>query len=1133
MNILLISQCSKNALTETRRIIDQFAERRGDRCWQTAITQQGLDTLYRLLRRTARKNTAVACHWIRSKDHSEILWIVGDARQFNSQGATPTGTTRRDVLRTGDENDWHVGEDIQLLARLAALFHDLGKANDAFQKKLTSRQLISDPYRHEWVSLRLFEAFVGDQCKSDRDWLERLEKLDGSETAMVICKLFKDGHDRAFSPFQTLQLPLARAVGWLIVAHHRLPTPGREWALSADNLARLPRAIVHHWCGSRTESPESSAACWTFSKGLSFDSRHWRQHVAEAATMFLKRANLIGDAAPALLASPYVLHLSRLVLMLADHYYSGQPSHGRYGDKQARPGKALYANSRRDGEDRRVLNQRLDEHLIGVEVNASRLMRALPRLARSLPRIARHKGFRTRSGGAFRWQNAASDLAESLRERSAENGFFGINLASTGCGKTLANGRILYGLSDPQLGARFTIALGLRVLTLQTGDAYRERLNLGSGDLAVLVGGTASSALREHYKGQREPHSMSGNESAADLLPFHSHVRYEGSLEDGPLKHWLYPAHKEGEGSGKRPRGRGQDASAMLDAPVLICTVDHLMPATEATRGGHQILPMLRLMTSDLVLDEPDDFDMADLPAITRLIHWAGMLGSRVMLSSATLPPALVQGLFLAYCAGRKEFQRYRGRQGERLSVCCAWFDEFGADQSEHGSDSGGETFLAAHNVFVDRRIARLAKEESPRRRATIVPVPVSKPVHRDKARRREEVCTGLGKLLIEYALTQHRRHHGVDAKTGKRVSLGLIRMANIDPLFDVARAFFSATAPPGCHIHLCVYHARHPMVVRAAIERELDAALKRHDEEAVFAQPGVRARLDASSESDHLFIVLATAVAEVGRDHDYDWAIVEPSSMRSIIQLAGRVWRHRKRACSPDEPNILLLDTNLRHLESDGDHPVFTKPGFETSSSLGFRLKSHHLNDLLTPEQWQAIDARARIRPRARLDSTGNLVDLEHARLVDQMLGAPPGHDQVERPVRWWWETPAHLTGVLQQSTPFRHDRLGSQTFALLPDEDCTAVGFFLLAEAMSSGESDQGNLLQRVTDAELMTGQGIEPWGVPDYLPALLELAEAFGMDPLDCARKFGTVELPGRREDGQRWRYHPVLGFSRWDG
>lgn len=63
MNILLVSQCTKRALTETRRILDQFAERRGDRTWQTPITLQGLDTLRLLLRKTARKNTAVACYW--------------------------------------------------------------------------------------------------------------------------------------------------------------------------------------------------------------------------------------------------------------------------------------------------------------------------------------------------------------------------------------------------------------------------------------------------------------------------------------------------------------------------------------------------------------------------------------------------------------------------------------------------------------------------------------------------------------------------------------------------------------------------------------------------------------------------------------------------------------------------------------------------------------------------------------------------------------------------------------------------------------------------------------------------------------------------------------------------------------
>jgi CRISPR-associated endonuclease/helicase Cas3 len=51
-------------------------------------------------------------------------------------------------------------------------------------------------------------------------------------------------------------------------------------------------------------------------------------------------------------------------------------------------------------------------------------------------------------------------------------------MASTGCGKTFANARIMYALADEQEGCRFSIALGLRTLTLQTGQALQSRLGL-------------------------------------------------------------------------------------------------------------------------------------------------------------------------------------------------------------------------------------------------------------------------------------------------------------------------------------------------------------------------------------------------------------------------------------------------------------------------------------------------------------------------------------------------------------------------------------------------------------------------------------------------------------------------------
>jgi CRISPR-associated endonuclease/helicase Cas3 len=223
MNILLVSQCGKRALTETRRILDQFAERRGDRTWQTPITQAGLDTLRRLLKKTARKNTAVACHWIRGLDHSELLWTVGDASCFNAQGAVPTNTTTRNILRGQDENDWHTGEDIALLTALAALLHDLGKACLAFQMRLENKLQERNQYRHEWVSLRLFEAFVGND--DDATWLARLVAPTPADDAAWLLRLKRDGLDRDVQPpFAGLvRAPLAQAVGWLVLTHHRLP----------------------------------------------------------------------------------------------------------------------------------------------------------------------------------------------------------------------------------------------------------------------------------------------------------------------------------------------------------------------------------------------------------------------------------------------------------------------------------------------------------------------------------------------------------------------------------------------------------------------------------------------------------------------------------------------------------------------------------------------------------------------------------------------------------------------------------------------------------------------------------------------------------------------------------------------
>ncbi len=682
-------------------------------------------------------------------------------------------------------------------------------------------------------------------------------------------------------------------------------------------------------------------------------------------------------------------------------------------------------------------------------------------------------------------------------------------MASTGCGKTLANGRIMYALADPQQGARFSIALGLRTLTLQTGQALRDRLHLGEDELAVRVGGSANKALFEHYEQEAE---ASGSASKQALIEEDAHVVFDGNFDSHPVLRRL----------SDEPGTR-----ALIAAPILVCTVDHLVPATESIRGGRQIVPMLRLMSSDLVLDEIDDFDINDLPALTRLVNWAGLLGSRVLLSSATLPPALVEGLYEAYRSGREAFQRHRGEPGLAVDICCAWFDEH---DRQHENCASSETFKAAHNAFAKRRLERLAKSPV-RRRADILALP-------PLSKRPEEVRPTIATLLRQNALALHQQHHSVDPHSGKRVSFGLVRMANIDPLVDVARALFQQGAPEGFRIHLCVYHSRHPLVMRSEIERRLDKTLQRAEPDRVFQQPDIRHLLDGSEEQDHLFIVLGSPVTEVGRDHDYDWAIVEPSSMRSIIQLAGRVRRHREQAC--DSPNILLLDTNLKHLEQPGN-PAFHKPGFETD--LQWRLSSHSLSELLTQDEYQVIDARPRVLAREVLRAKDSLVDLEHERL-HQLMIEQPAEPLTKKELRigktpkppplgaysWHVMPQLHLTGVLIQRDPFRKQLEPDITLALLPDEGGETWTLHRVDDGARRGEKlyvpVEESLLVRI-DLAKEQGERIQPWGSTDYLTALADLAEDLDISLDRAARTFGTVTASARN---QRWVYHPVLGFWR---
>lgn len=1116
MNILLVSQCKKRALTETRRIIDQFAERCGERTWQTAMTEDGLQTLYKLLRKTARKNTAVACYWTHGKNLTDLLWIVGDRSQFNQQGRVPTNRTKRNILQSGNESSWHYATTIQLITTIAGLLHDLGKATIGFQSKLRATEKVAgDPYRHEWISLQLFLLMI-QNCTTDQAVFERLANFSQYQQQCP------NWHQKLNKTEKTdlMQWPLlTQWIAWLIVSHHRMPflmpigskdfkeKQQDDFDISGLTIRSFYKTLkaVEKWVKNSFSLHPSPNQFWQLKSDITL-SQAWLKKLSRYANKALTHPPLMQltniDA--------FLLHMSRLSLMVADHNYSSLSLSNEEADKND---EILIANT----NYLKKAKQCLDDHLIGVANLSARFARLLPKMVDELPAINQHKPFTKRTTiDRFQWQNHAYDIAKHYQSLSDEQGFFGVNMASTGCGKTLANGRIMYALANPKRGVRFTIALGLRVLTLQTGKVLREKLQLSDEYLAILVGGRATQTLFELeneeklQKSNLEQQSISkdnleqeGSESIESLVDDYVDVA-ESGIADSELGTII----------------ENSKARQLIYAPIVTCTIDHIIQASECIRGGKYIAPTLRLLTSDLILDEPDDFDQNDLPALARLVHLAGLYGSKVLLSSATLTPDLIAGLFAAYQAGRKIWNQNHQRNND--SIVCGWFDEY---QQSITQISDNEAFSQQHQLFVSERINELAKGEV-RRQGYILEL---LDYQHKKPENEKLNYYLLANQLLRQSYDFHLNHHQLDEKTQKQISIGLIRFAHTEDVIALTKQIYQQTdLAVDTQFHIVVYHARQLLLLRNQLEQKLDRILNRTDPKAIFKQPEIIEAIKDSDKKNHIFIVIGTPVTEVGRDHDYDWAIIEPSSMRSIIQLVGRVWRHRPNKVAKS-PNVAILGSNIESIRQGVNYGVgtacFCKPGFEQKP---FLLTTHQTNKLIPQQQLANIDATPRITNSTQDELT--LGELEHK--VMAHLFALNARNSNYVTSYWQPDLAHHHCSHLQLISPFRMQNHQEDEFICQLDEEGDYSFSYAEIAWQTPNEycnDTQNKMIKNDKSWQFFDSQ-IQPWLTNTVQQALEKLTYHFPNKNLyRLANEFCYITL----NFDNSWYFHPYFGFYQDKG
>lgn len=572
-----------------------------------------------------------------------------------------------------------------------------------------------------------------------------------------------------------------------------------------------------------------------------------------------------------------------------------------------------YANTKNNTG---ALGDDLITHLTRVILHTHKALKAVSYIVNEIPGNEMPEIITGPSPDAYAWQNKS---VEAVREFE-NGGFIAFVIAGTGSGKTIANMKILSAVSD---NIRATTILPLMSLTSQTFDSYKDDMGLTSQQVAIVMGEQISSRMTCEAADETFLQNGSDEESIENIGQ--SQLKTETINDHRGL---TIPDVLHVSSGGNR-----QALDVFLTYPVIASTADMLIPGVDLS-NKRGMATYLRSVTSDLIIDELDNYSYEDQIILSRLVYQAGLMGRKVIISSATLPPELVDMLAECYKAGYEGYVEFFSIPFECsvaiISECQAKLVPI-------------KDFNEKYNGFIADQIAQME----------------SLPV-----RRRLKTFDFDGGAWHEEFLSEALFLHSQNMIPESRTSFGVIRLNRVDDVISLTRFLLNNPCVPE-NVRVACLHARFPKVVRNQLDKAFKEILSRKNGKSPIENEHFKKHV----YNDLIVIIVTSNIVETGRDFDFDWAVSEPCSEHSLVQLAGRVRRHR-----PEE----YLETNMSMSETSikcktEDHMTIENPGIDTSIKTG----QNGTDDIiLYPARNKAIDFRRTAENIVNLHEFEKMID-------------------------------------------------------------------------------------------------------------------------------------------------------------